>query len=85
MKKRRHTKEFIGANIRVISSSHRGYNGIQGKVVGETKNTFTIENHHERMVPKKGCRFELTINDSSEIINGDEIRYRPENRIKKLG
>ncbi len=85
MKKKRYTKEFIGAHIKVIDSSDPGYNGIQGKVVDETKNTFTVENHRERMVPKRGCRFELTINDSCDIIDGDDIMYRPEDRIKKLG
>ncbi len=85
MKKRMHTGEFIGAHIKVVEASHTGYEGIQGKVVDETKNTFVIENHSERTVPKRGCLFELTINDMSEMIDGNDIRYRPEDRIKRLG
>lgn len=85
MKNKLYAREFIGEHVRVLGSSHSGYLNIEGKIVDETKNTFTIENHLERVVPKKGCKFELTINDRKELINGDDIMYRPEDRIKRLG
>ncbi len=85
MKNNSLVEEYIGASIEIIESSDKKYENIHGKVVDETKNTFKIENHRERIVPKKGCLFNIAINDSWKTIKGEDIMYRPEDRIKKLG
>ena len=36
-------EEFIGTTGSVTSSPHAGYLGISGEVMGETRNTFTIQ------------------------------------------
>ena len=47
--------ELIGLDVEVLSEP---FSGISGKVVDETKNTFTIESAGtERMVPKPGNVF----------------------------
>lgn len=74
--------EFIGLDVVVLSAP---YSDISGKVVDETKNTFTIETAGtERMVPKSGNEFRFTQNNRQIDIKGKEIQHRPEERIKKV-
>ncbi len=74
--------ELIGLDVEVLSAP---YSGIAGKVVDETKNTFTIESAGtERMVPKPGNEFRFLHGDRTFNIKGSEITHRPEDRIKKV-
>ena len=74
--------ELIGLDVEVLSSP---YSGISGKVVDETKNTFTIDSAGtERMVPKSGNEFRFTYNGQEIVVRGSEILHQPENRIKKV-
>jgi ribonuclease P protein subunit POP4 len=74
--------EFIGLDVVVLSAP---FSGISGRVVDETKNTFTIESAGtERMVPKPGNEFRFTYQDRQIDIRGIEIQHRPEDRIKKV-
>jgi ribonuclease P protein subunit POP4 len=77
-------REFIGLEVEVIGTSHPGYQNLRGRVVDETRNTLIIEtDDHERTVPKPGNEFQFTFQGNRIAIRGDEIRYRPEDRIKK--
>ena len=74
--------EFIGLDVEVLSAP---FSGIAGKVVDETKNTFTIESAGtERMVPKSGNVFRFACEGRAIDIRGSEITHRPEDRIKKV-
>lgn len=74
--------EFIGLDVEVLSSP---YSGISGRVVDETKNTFTIDSAGtEKMVPKSGNEFRFTYEGRTYDIIGSKIVYRPEDRIKKV-
>jgi ribonuclease P protein subunit POP4 len=74
--------EFIGLDVVVLSSP---YSGVSGRVVDETKNTFTISSAGtERMVPKPGNEFRFTYEGEHMDIKGTEIQHRPEDRIKKV-
>ncbi len=74
--------ELIGLDVEVLSAP---YSGLAGKVVDETKNTFTIESAGtERMVPKPGNEFRFAHEGKSFDIRGSEIAHRPEDRIKKV-
>lgn len=74
--------EFIGLDVEVLSAP---YSGIAGKVVDETKNTFTIESAGtERMVPKPGNEFRFTHEGRTFDISGSKIAHQPEERIKKV-
>lgn len=74
--------EFIGLDVEVLSSP---YSGISGKVVDETKNTFTISSAGtERMVPKPGNEFRFIEEGIHMDIKGIDIQHRPEDRIKKV-
>ncbi|MCL2318188.1 MAG: ribonuclease P protein subunit [Methanomassiliicoccaceae archaeon] len=74
--------EFIGLEVEVLSAP---YSGVSGKVVDETKNTFTISSAGtERMVPKSGNEFRFISEGRHMDIKGTEIQHRPEDRIKKV-
>ena len=83
--------ELIGLDVEVLSEP---FSGIAGKVVDETKNTFTIESAKntftiesagtERMVPKPGNVFRFAYEGRTIDISGSEIMHRPEDRIKKV-
>ena len=74
--------ELIGLDVEVLSAP---YSEISGKVVDETKITFTIESAGtERMVPKPGNVFRFAYEGRTIDIIGSEILHRPEDRIKKV-
>ncbi|QHK16855.1 MAG: RNase P/RNase MRP subunit p29 [Methanomassiliicoccales archaeon Mx-03] len=74
--------ELIGLDVEVLSEP---FSGVSGKVVDETKNTFTIESAGtERMVPKPGNVFRFAYEGRTIDISGSEIMHRPEDRIKKV-
>jgi ribonuclease P protein subunit POP4 len=77
--------EFIGTEAKVADSSHRGNIGISGKIVDETRNTFTILHHGERkVVPKETSLFHFKFPDKTIVeINGRLLTGRPEDRLKK--
>jgi ribonuclease P protein subunit POP4 len=76
-------RELIGLRVRVVRSTDPGVVGLEGRVVDETKNMFVLEVHGtETRVPKGGNRFRFEAGDGAEL-EGDEIRFRPEDRIKK--
>jgi len=75
--------ELIGMEVKVLSAPC--YAWIAGRVVDETKNTFTVATaRSERMVPKKGNEFRFTHLNEEFVIAGSEILHRPEDRIKKV-
>ena len=77
--------ELIGLPVKVVKSTHKGFVGIEGKVVYETKNTITIEeNETEKIIPKGVATFHFNLPDGNIIeIEGKIIIARPEDRIKK--
>jgi len=78
--------ELIGLPVEVAESSHKGFEGIKGKVVDETKNTIKIEddNGNEKIIPKKEVTLHFKLSDGSKVeIDGKIIAIRPEDRIKK--
>jgi len=77
--------EFIGTKAKVTRSRHEDYAGIQGKVVGESRNTFTIQNGEaRRTVLKESAIFHFTFSDRTVVeISGKLLVGRPEDRLKK--
>jgi len=70
-------KELIGMNVRVIGKS------IQGKIIDETKNMFTIKaKKGVKKIIKKNNKMEFVINDEKIIVEGDNLVARPEERVK---
>ncbi len=79
--------ELIGLNAEVIASSHVGYEGIQGKIVDETKNMLKIcDGILEKQVPKEVVILSIRLSDGySQTINGKALVRRPIERVKRRG
>jgi len=74
--------EFIGLEVEVTSPGQGAFAGI---VVDESKNTFTIRRgDREVMVPKDHSEFQFTYQGEKVLLQGSEIQFRPEDRIKKI-
>ncbi len=78
-------RELIGLGVEVLESSCDQYLGIKGRVVDETRNMLTIEQDGaEKKVPKDCCRFRFEEGSMTFVVSGKDIRFRPEDRIKKV-
>jgi len=77
--------EFIGLETKVVKSSNPHVVGIAGRVVDETRNTFTIlQNDDRKVVVKDTAVFDFVLPDGTVVeIDGKVIIGRPEDRIKK--
>ncbi|MEM3673034.1 MAG: ribonuclease P protein component 1 [Candidatus Bathyarchaeia archaeon] len=77
--------EFIGTEATVAKSKHPCYVGICGKVIDETKNTFTILHEGKRkVVVKETAVFRFNFFDGTIVeIDGKLLVGRPEDRLKK--
>ena len=77
--------ELIGLEARVSKSTHRGYVGIRGLVVDETRNMLVIETERGRkMVPKAVSTFRFRLPDGTVVeVDGKLLVGRPEDRVKR--
>ncbi len=77
--------EFIGANAQVAKSLHEDYVGLAGRVIGETRNTFTLlDEGKAKNVIKEFSVFNFTFNDGTVVdIDGKLLVGRSEDRLKK--
>lgn len=71
--------EFLGKKIKIIKSPMKHQENLEGIIVDETKNTFTILTKDGEKKVLKSKR-EFLIEETK--INGDKIQKRPEERIK---
>jgi len=77
--------EFLGLESMVVKSLNPNTVGIAGKVVHETRNTFTIsQNGEHKVLVKDTSVFSFIMTDGTVVeIDGKTIMGRPEDRIKK--
>lgn len=72
--------EFIGLPVRVTDAADPTLRGVEGIIIDETKHTFIIQNDGRKQVPKRHASFEI----HGVEVHGDDIAYRPEDRIRKI-
>ena len=77
--------EFIDLETKVVKSSNPSVVGIEGKVVEETRNTFTIlHNDNRKVVAKDTAVFEFVMPNGTVVeIDGKLLMARSEDRIRK--
>ena len=79
--------EFIDLEVNIKQSSDPNLQGLNGRIIDETMNTFRIErsSNGKRIVVQKSKNvFEFSVEDQKIAINGDDLTVRPQDRIKKL-
>jgi len=75
--------ELIGLEVEVLHATDPSQARVRGRVVDETRNTLVLEiQGDEKRIPKHGSRFRFEIQGGLEV-DGEEIRFRPEDRVKK--
>jgi ribonuclease P protein subunit POP4 len=80
-----HKHELIGMTATVKSAHDRSHVDMKGKIVDETKNTFTLEvAGKEKMLPKKGTVLTIELKKGPVNLDCGKLTFRPEDRIKKL-
>ena len=75
--------ELIGRDVEVVGAQDPTIVGVRGRIVDETRNMLRIDAAGtDKWVPKHGSRFRFPAVGGAEVA-GDDILYRPEDRIKK--
>ena len=77
--------EFIGVEGKVAKSPHKDYVGVGGRIIGETRNTFTFLSADQRLsVIKESAIFDFNFEDGTIVqIDGKLLVGRTEDRLKK--
>lgn len=77
--------EWIGLQVTIDRSPDPSQRAISGRVLDETKNTLTIQTPTRRLVvPKSDTKLTATLPTGESLsVDGDLLRLRPEDRIKK--
>jgi ribonuclease P protein subunit POP4 len=77
--------EFIGTEGKVAKSPHQNYVGLGGRVIGETKNTFSFQSEGKtKSVIKESAVFDFKFDDGTVVeIDGKLLVGRSEDRLKK--
>lgn len=75
--------EFIGMQVRIADSSDPTLVGRKGTVVDESRNMLVLESAGKEIRVAKDV-VTLAFDDIGIMMDGRKIRYRPEDRIKKV-
>ncbi len=76
--------ELIGLKVRVLDAADKNTKGASGRVIDETKNTLVIRHAKgNRTIVKRGTVFRFYAQAGSFIVRGEEINFRPFERIEK--
>ena len=77
-------RELIGTYIEIIDSKNPAFRGSKGKIINETKNTFTIKTEKgEKKLIKDQIKMLLEEHNKKIEIEGIELIGRSEDRLKK--
>jgi ribonuclease P protein subunit POP4 len=75
--------EFIGQKTEIIDSSNKGFIGLNGKIIDETKSMFTIEtNTGIKKIPKGHSKWKFSIQNKDVILFGESLCKRPYDRVR---
>lgn len=75
--------ELIGLRVVVTGATDPSLVGLRGVVADETRNMLTVETDRgEKRVQKRGTTFTFEVRGGMEV-RGDDLLFRPEDRIKR--
>ncbi len=77
--------EWTGLRVIVKESTDPSMQGVSGIVTDETRNTIAVESRGRTLkIPKSNTIFATTLPTGETLtIDGNQIRHRPEDRVKK--
>ncbi len=70
--------ELIGSHVNVVGTLHRGI------ILDETKTRFVIQadGGKRKIIVKEANKFEFDVDNQKIIVDGKDLAFRPEDRIK---
>lgn len=76
----------IGRRVKIIWASNPHLIGIEGLIIDDTRNTFVIKKDDGDIirVGKKGCLFEININDKIVKVDGESLIGDYIRRLSKI-
>ena len=74
-------EEFIGLKAQVDRCTDPSLQGIEGMIIDETKNMLVIESGKSK---KKIAKDIAAFSINGTVIDGKKMKYRPEDRIRKI-
>lgn len=76
--------ELIGLGVKVKSSDSSKHE-MKGRIIDESKKTFTIETiNGEKKIAKREASFEFKVKGKKVVVSGRILEFSPEDRIKAL-
>ncbi len=73
---------WIGESIKIVESSCKELEGLEGVVVDERRNVFILRTKRGvKTIPKGSCFFEV----NGIVFDGSVLCVKPEDKIKKFG
>ena len=77
-------EKLIGTYIEITDSKNPTFKGLKGKIINETKNTFTIKTEKgEKKLIKNQVKMLIEENNKKIEIEGIKLVGRSEDRLKK--
>jgi ribonuclease P protein subunit POP4 len=78
-------QEFIGLQAKVFKSTNSSCVGLLGRVIDETRDTFTVERKgKQKIIIKEPSLFHFVLSNGIKIeVDGKSLVGRPEDRVKK--
>lgn len=74
--------ELIGLDTSIVESTNLQVIGLHGKIIDETKSTFSIETETGvKMMPKENSVWKFNLNGAFAIVNGNVIAKRSYERM----
>ncbi|MBO0888969.1 ribonuclease P protein subunit [Candidatus Bathyarchaeota archaeon] len=77
--------EWTGLKVSIVQSTDPTKNGVSGLILNETRNTFSIRTRKQIVkIAKSDTLFATTLSTGETLtIAGKNMRYRPEDRVKR--
>lgn len=76
--------EWIGKEVTVGSSPNKSEVGLNGEIMDETLNTFTLKTEKSlKTVAKRNRIFHIEFMGKNMRVSGNYLCFRPEDRIKR--
>lgn len=76
-------KEWIGTQVKITDSKNKDNINIEGKIIDETQNMFTIRTQEgDKMVKKEDITLTTEMEGKMIDVEGNLLVGRPEDRIK---
>ena len=75
--------EFMGLQAKIVKAADRGMEGLAGKIIDESRQTFTLEGKRgEKSVPKKGVQMQIALGKENVLVDCSRLAVRPVERLK---